>query len=56
MASLHVLRRLALREVHLLNELEEGYPYAVLAVYRLTVGRRRWLSYTFKRTNAVRTS
>jgi len=42
MAALHLLRRLALREVHLLSELEEGYPYAVVAVDRLTVGRHRW--------------
>jgi len=42
MAALHLLRRLAVRYVHLLSELEEGYPYAVVAVDRITVGRHRW--------------
>jgi hypothetical protein len=42
MAALHLLRRLALREVHLLSELEDGYAYAVVAVDRLTTGRHRW--------------
>ena len=42
MAALHLFRRLAVREVHLLSELDEGYPYTVVAVYRITVGRHRW--------------
>ena len=42
MAALYLLRRLALRDVHLLSALEEGYPYTVVAVDRLTVGRHRW--------------
>ena len=42
MAALQLLRRLAVREVRLLSELEEGYPYVVLAVDRITVGRHRW--------------
>jgi len=42
MAALNLLRRLAVREVHLLNELEEGYPYAVVAVDRIIIGRHRW--------------
>ena len=42
MAPLHLHRRLALREVHVLSVLEEGYPYAVVAVDRITVGRHRW--------------
>ena len=42
MAALHLLRRLAVREVHLFSELEEGYLCAVVAVDRLTVGRHRW--------------
>ena len=37
-----MLRRLALREDHLLSELEEGYLYAVVAVDRVPVGRYRW--------------
>jgi len=42
MAVLHMLRRLAVREVQLLSALEEGYPYAVVAVDCITVGRHRW--------------
>ena len=42
MAPLYLLLRLALRELHLLSELEEGYPYAVVAVDSFTVGRHRW--------------
>jgi len=42
MAALHLFRRLAVREVQLLSALEEGYPYAVVAVDRITVGRNRW--------------
>jgi hypothetical protein len=42
MAALHLLRRLVLRDGHFLSELEEGYPYAVVAVDSLTVGRHRW--------------
>jgi hypothetical protein len=42
MATLHLLRRLALREVHLLSELEEGYQYEVVGVDRIIVGLHRW--------------
>ena len=42
MAALHLLRRLELREIHLLTELEEGQHYAIVAVDRLTVGRHHW--------------
>ena len=42
MVLLHLLRILTLREVHLLSDLEEDYPFAVVAVDRLTVGRNRW--------------
>ena len=35
MAALHLLRRLALRDVHLLSELEDGYPYAAVGVDRI---------------------
>ena len=38
MAALNLSRRLAVREVHLLNELEEGYQYAVVAVDRISIG------------------
>ena len=41
-AALNLWRRLVLREVHLLNELEEGYPHAVAAVDRICIGRQRW--------------
>jgi len=42
MAALQMLRRLAVREVHFLRELEEGYPYEVVGVDRITVGRHQW--------------
>jgi hypothetical protein len=42
MAALQLLRRLAVREVRLLSEFEEGYPYVVDAVHRITVGCHRW--------------
>ena len=42
MAVLHLLKRLAGREVHLLRELEVGYPFAVVVVDNITVGRHRW--------------
>ena len=38
MAALNMLRRLAVRDVHLLDELEEGYPYAVVVVDRMSIG------------------
>ena len=37
-----MLRRLAVREVRFLPELEEGYPYEVVGVDRVTVGRHHW--------------
>jgi len=42
MSALHLLRRLAVREVRFLHELERGFPYAVVAVDRITVGRHHW--------------
>ena len=42
MAALNLLRRLAVLEVHLLSEHEEGYPYAVVAFDRISIGRHRW--------------
>ena len=42
MAAMNLLRRLALREVYLLSEREEGYPYAVVGADRISIGRHRW--------------
>ena len=42
MAALQLLRRLAVWEVRLLHELEEGYHYVIFAVDRITIGRHRW--------------
>jgi hypothetical protein len=42
MAAMALLRRLAVREVCLLQELQENYPYAVLGVNRITVDPHRW--------------
>ena len=42
MAALNLVRRLAVREAHLLCELEEGYQYAVVAGDRISIGRHRW--------------
>jgi len=42
MAALQLLKRFAVREVRFLYELEEGYPYVVVAVDRITIGRHRW--------------
>jgi len=53
MAALHLLRTLAAREVHLLSELEEGYPYAVVAVDRITVGRHRWCILQLQKEESV---
>ena len=53
MAALHLLRRLAVRDVHLLSALEEGYPYAVVALDRLTVGRHRWCILHFQKDESV---
>jgi hypothetical protein len=53
MAALHLLQRLAVREVHLLSELEEDYPYAVVEVDRLTVGRHRWCILHLQRGESV---
>ena len=53
MAALHLLQRLAVREVHLLSELEEDYPYAVVEVDRLTVGRHRWCMLHLQKDESV---
>ena len=53
MAAMHLLRRLALREVHLLGSLKEGYSYAVIAVVRLTVGRHRWCNLHLQNDESV---
>ena len=37
-----MLKRLAVREVSFLRELEVGYPYEFLGVDRVTVGRHHW--------------
>ena len=42
MAAVYMLRRLAVREVRFFRELEEGYPYEVVGVDRVTVGRHHW--------------
>ena len=42
MDALQLLRRLAVHQAHLLSTLEEGYPYAIVAVDRITTGRHRW--------------
>jgi hypothetical protein len=55
MAALHLFRRLAVREVQLLSALEEGYPYAVVAVDRLTVGRHRWCILHLQKEESVTT-
>jgi hypothetical protein len=53
MSALHLLRRLAVREVRFLHELEEGFPYAIVAVYRITVGRHHWSILHVKRDDSV---
>ena len=44
---------MAVREVGFLNELEEGFPYAVVAVDRITVGRHHWSILHVKRHDSV---
>jgi hypothetical protein len=39
MAAVNMLKRLAVRDVRFLRELEEGYPYEILGVDRVTVVR-----------------
>ena len=41
MASLQLLRRFAVGDVRLLSKLELGYPYVVVAVDCITVGRHQ---------------
>ena len=53
MAALHLLRRLALHEVHLLNALEDCYPYAVVAVDRIIVCRHRWCILRLQKDESV---
>jgi len=53
MAALQLLQRLAVREVQLLSALEEGYPYAVVVVDRITVGRHRWCILYLQRDESV---
>ena len=53
MAALHLLRRLAVREVQLLSTLEEGYPYAVIAVDRITVGRHCWCTLHLQKEESI---
>ena len=52
MAALNMLRRLAVLEVHLLCELE-GYPYAVVAVDRISIGRHRWCIFHLQNDGSV---
>jgi hypothetical protein len=42
MAAMSLLRRLALGEVCLLHELQEGSPYALFSVNRIDLGPQRW--------------
>ena len=42
MAALNLLRRLAVRDVHLFSELKEGYHYAVVAADCINIGRHPW--------------
>jgi hypothetical protein len=42
MADMALLRRLALGEICLLQQLQEAYPYAVFEVDRISVGAHRW--------------
>ena len=42
MAAVNMLRRLTVREVRFLQELEEGYHYEVVGVDRVTVDRHHW--------------
>ena len=42
MAAVNMLRRVAVRDVRFLRELEEGYPYEVVGVDGVTVGRHQW--------------
>jgi hypothetical protein len=53
MAALHLLRRLAVREVQLLIAREEGYPYAVVAVDCITVGRIRWCILNLQKEKSI---
>ena len=53
MSALHLLRRLAVLEGRFLHELEEGFPYAVVAVDRITVGRHHWSILHVKREDSV---
>jgi hypothetical protein len=53
MFALHLMRRLAVREVHLFSEFEEGYPYAVVEVDRLTVGRHRGCIFHLQKHESV---
>ena len=42
MAAIALLRRLSVRDVFWLQELQENYPYAVIGVHRITVRPHRW--------------
>ena len=53
MAALHLLRRLAVREVQLLSALEEVYSYAVVAVDRITVVRNCWCILHFQKEESI---
>ena len=53
MAALHLPKRLAVREVQLLTALEEGYPYAIVAVDRITVGRDRLCIFHLSKEESV---
>ena len=49
MAVMPLLRRLALGEICMLQELQEGYSYAVIAVDRILIGPTDGVSCTWKR-------
>jgi len=42
MASMNMLKRLPVRDVRFIRDLEEGYAYEVVGVDRVTVGRHHW--------------
>ena len=53
MAALHLLRRLVVREVQLLSELEEGYPYVVVVGDRIAVARHRLCIFHLSKEESV---
>ena len=52
MDVLNLLRKLSNGELHSLHELEEHYPYTVVAVDRITNGPHHWCILTLKKEDA----